>query len=148
MKDKKKLTGRERGGRKKDVGVNREGKSAFELFQVESLHLWIESLQSVLNTLDSSGQACREGPSPSLGTESVDAQRHSVSFTTASSRQGPRINHVQRDSPSPPPWILAWKESVTERLLSLEQLSTPVLLEWGSNVCVCPNAKDQGQKHM
>lgn len=42
------------------------------------------------------------GPSPSLGSGSVDASRHQVSFTIASSRQEPCINHVQCDSPTPP----------------------------------------------
>lgn len=51
------------------------------------------------NTYYSSGQACRErGAISSLGSRSVDASRHRISFTIASSRQGPWINHVQCDT--------------------------------------------------
>lgn len=75
-------------------------------------------LQRLGKTLNFSGQACREGPSPSLGTESADAQRHRVSFITAASRQEPYINHVQCDSltlplPRGDSCIMAWIESVS-----------------------------------
>ncbi len=45
VKDKERLTGRQRRWRKKEVGVDGEGNSAFELFKVSSFHLCIEPLQ-------------------------------------------------------------------------------------------------------
>lgn len=61
------------------------------------------SLHVVQRPKTTSVKHAERGPSSSLGIRSVDAQRHKVSSTTASNRQGLCINQVQCDSSNPRP---------------------------------------------
>ena len=104
MKDKGRLTGR---GRKSRWGWTESETLSLNFSRsTPFISEWSHGSRfaQVPNTYNSSGQACSEGPSPSLESGSVDASRHRVSFTNASSRQGPCINHVQCDSPAPACW--------------------------------------------